>query len=261
MRGFLIKKRITLCLSLLSFALFCRSNDIASYLISYPQTIYEAAKSPLQWQTEDWHKAGCIIFIGSSLYLFDGEINDLVQKNANSVSNSVSDAVRQFGNGRYMLSALVLTGTGGYIFHDQTLQETALLGIKSFFLANGTSISLKYLTQRRRPLSEEGKQFWNGEGFVRKRDSFPSGHATVVWSLAPIIAEQYKNVKLVPPLAYSIAALTSLSRINDEKHWASDVFTGAVIGYYSSQLVLKTTPLFSVQPGTDLKSLQISFKF
>jgi hypothetical protein len=32
------------------------------------------------------------------------------------------------------------------------------------------------------------------------------------------------------------------SRLNDDKHWSSDVFIGSIIGYFTAQLVLKDTP-------------------
>jgi hypothetical protein len=44
------------------------------------------------------------------------------------------------------------------------------------------------------------------------------------------IAEQSKSV-YVDVLAYSVATLCALSRVHNNKHWASDIFIGAVIGH------------------------------
>jgi hypothetical protein len=40
----------------------------------------------------------------------------------------------------------------------------------------------------------------------------------------------------VPWIAYSFAAITSWSRVYDEKHWTSDVVLGALIGYVTGKL-------------------------
>jgi membrane-associated phospholipid phosphatase len=43
----------------------------------------------------------------------------------------------------------------------------------------------------------------------------------------------------VPLAAYSLATLTGISRIYDNKHWASDVFLGAALGYTMAELIWK----------------------
>ncbi|HOH46365.1 MAG TPA: phosphatase PAP2 family protein, partial [Candidatus Cloacimonadota bacterium] len=104
-----------------------------------------------------------------------------------------------------------------------------------------------------------GNSFWNGSGITRKRDSFPSGHSMLVWSIAPIVADQYRETRWVPVLAYSLASLTSLSRVYDDKHWSSDVFAGALIGYLAGKLTLASTPRFSLHPGINGVSFSYSF--
>jgi len=236
-------------------------NFTSDYLHSYPQTSLTAVKAPLQWEKSDWLKAGGIIFIGSTLYLFDKEIADLVVRNRTSFTNEMATVGNQFGDGRYVLPALGITYLGGHVFHSPKTKDTVLLSLKSFLLANGMTTSLKYLTQRQRPYRNNGKQFWNGEGFSHKRESFPSGHTTVVWSIAPVLAEQYKDKKWVAPTVYSIACLTSYSRMHDEKHWSSDVFAGAVIGYVTSQLVLKTTPRLQITMTPNPQSIMLGYRF
>jgi membrane-associated phospholipid phosphatase len=233
----------------------------ASYLLSYPQTIVAAAKAPSAWSAEEWKTAGGLVFITGSLYLFDEEINALVQRNRSAFSHDIAHAAKQFGDGRVMLTALGLTYAGGWVLDSPQTRETALLSVKSFLLAGGLTNSLKYLTQRRRPAAHRGKQFWNCSGFSSRRDAFPSGHTTVVWSVAPILAEQYKETTWVAPAAYTVAILTSVSRIHDEKHWASDVFAGAALSYLTSQLVLHTTPRLTVSPAADLSGLLLNWNF
>jgi membrane-associated phospholipid phosphatase len=111
---------------------------------------------------------------------------------------------------------------------------------------------LKYLTGRQRPsyynsnsleaeptfrgpFSKAGKDI-NGKSIS---SSFPSGHTTVAFAAATVFALEYKDKPFVPILAYSAATLIGLSRITENKHWATDVFIGAVLGYYTGKQVVR----------------------
>jgi membrane-associated phospholipid phosphatase len=257
-----IRYLLLVILLLVAFSLACQTVKFAeSYLLSYPKTAIYTVKQPFQMSGEDWRKAGLIIFATGSLYLFDDEINDMVQRNKSHFTRNLALVGNQFGNGKMAFPLMGVVYAGGCIFHSNHTKDTALLCVKSIFLAGSGTTTLKMLTQRNRPFKDEGKEFWNSKGFSKFRDSFPSGHATLIWSIAPIIAEQYKDVKWVPPVAYSAAVLTAYARMHDEKHWSSDVFAGAMVGYFTSQIVLKTTPRLQVTPSLEQKGILINYNF
>jgi len=58
--------------------------------------------------------------------------------------------------------------------------------------------------------------------------SFPSGHSTGAFCVAAALQELYGNRAGVP--AYTLATLTGIQRIHANKHWFSDVLTGALLG-------------------------------
>ena len=59
-------------------------------------------------------------------------------------------------------------------------------------------------------------------------DSFPSGHTSHSFTMASIANELYgKNIGLI---SYGLATLVAVSRMNDEKHYLSDVIFGAGLG-------------------------------
>ncbi len=58
--------------------------------------------------------------------------------------------------------------------------------------------------------------------------SFPSGHTSHSFTIAAIARELYGDE--IGALAYSIATLVAFSRINDNKHYLSDVIFGAALG-------------------------------
>ena len=240
----------------------CGQSDsyVCSYLSSYPHTVAKAALSPLDWDRADWLTAGGIVVVTGSLYLADEEIRDLFQRNRSDWTDGSARVFRHFGEA-WPIPALGLTALTGHLIGSDKMVDTGLLGLKSIALAYSVTSGLKGLSQRNRPFMEEGKQFWDSGKISRGRDSFPSGHTTMVWSVMPILAAQYSEVKWVPLMVYSIATLTSLSRINDEKHWASDVFFGAVVGYVTARLTLADTPKLVVMPDPELQGLVFVYRF
>ena len=58
--------------------------------------------------------------------------------------------------------------------------------------------------------------------------SLPSGHATIAWAMAVVLAHKEPKVQW---LLYGLAMLISLSRIFLGKHFPLDVVTGAGIGW------------------------------
>lgn len=65
-------------------------------------------------------------------------------------------------------------------------------------------------------------------------DAMPSGHLTTLMTTVMIISENYKEVKWIKPVGYSVMGLMGLEMLQSKVHWASDypiaVFMGYVIG-------------------------------
>lgn len=231
------------------------------YLKSYPQSVGSGITAPYHWEAKEWITTSSIIALMGAAYVVDEEIRTLFQRNRSEFSNSVMIAAKQFGEGKYVLPAIGITVLSGYAFDSPKTIDSGFLSLKSFIIANGITQVVKLTTQRKRPSANSGKQFFNGSGFSRKRDSFPSGHTTIVWSIAPILVNQYRENLWVAPSVYTIATLTSLSRVHDDNHWFSDVLAGAAIGYFSAKLVLKTTPTLHIYPNSQINGFSLSWCF
>lgn len=88
---------------------------------------------------------------------------------------------------------------------------------------SGTVISLKSLTKVGRP---------DGSGF----NSFPSGHTATAFVGAKFLWQEYKNVSVWYGISgYIVATGTGFFRIYNNKHWLTDVVTGAGIGILSTK--------------------------
>jgi membrane-associated phospholipid phosphatase len=67
--------------------------------------------------------------------------------------------------------------------------------------------------------------------------SFPSGHTSNAFSLAAV-AERHYGWKVGLP-AYALAGLMGVSRLNEDKHWLSDVVAGAALGLVVGRTVVR----------------------
>ncbi|NIM11039.1 MAG: phosphatase PAP2 family protein [Candidatus Aminicenantes bacterium] len=127
----------------------------------------------------------------------------------------------------------------GALLKDDRAKDTARLGLKSLLHAIVVSQVLKRLFRRQRPYVENGVDRWFNRGSGYDNRAFPSGHTTLAWSTATVIAGMYKDKPAVPIICYSLATLAGLSRMTENKHWASDVLVGTVLGYSIGRFVLR----------------------
>ncbi len=116
------------------------------------------------------------------------------------------------------------------LLHAAESMQGALHGVDRSF--DGVSTDTRTLQSGELFIALSGPNFDGGV-------SFSSGHTATAFSIATIIANEYGNQPLVPPLSYSLAFLAGWSRMNDNKHWASDVIFGAAIGYFTAKAILK----------------------
>ena len=96
--------------------------------------------------------------------------------------------------------------------------EGRLQFVKSFSVTTGITYSVKLSVNRERP---------NGADY-----SFPSGHTSASFSSAAYIHQRYGYKK--GRVAYLAATYVGWSRIQANKHHATDVLAGAILGTLTS---------------------------
>ncbi len=157
-----------------------------------------------------------------------------------------------FGDGFYVLPPLV----GGYLIgkvtDDPHLQQATLVSIESFTLA-GTIVEIsKFAFDRYRPGQSTSAYKFGGPSFRNDGHlSLPLGDTVVAWSVARAMSHEYPDQFWVAPLTYGATTLVALERINYNAHFASDVFLGAAIGYFTGAFLARIHPppggYFSIQ--------------
>ncbi len=136
----------------------------------------------------------------------------------------------------------------GMLASHHRAKKVGFIAVKTVLVTAIVNYAFKNLFHRHRPyqLEEQVKsgainavtQYgWDGPIAKPSFNSFPSGHTMSAFAMATIFATEYKEYKWVPIVSYSLAGLTGLSRINDNRHWGSDVFFGAVIGWGMAKLI------------------------
>jgi membrane-associated phospholipid phosphatase len=119
---------------------------------------------------------------------------------------------------------LNLAGVGG----KNDLTNRTLLLIKSELVMTALVQPLKYGTQVLRP---DGSN----------RHSFPSGHTAEAFTAATFLHKEFGHRSVWYSIgAYSAATAVGAMRVMNNKHWITDVLTGAGIGILSTELVYKT---------------------
>lgn len=124
----------------------------------------------------------------------------------------------------------------GVLEDKPKLRETGVLSAEAVIDSLLVVEILKPVVGRNRPNSriERGNFFDDGG------DSFPSGHSISSWALASVISHEYSGTKWVPFVAYGLASTVSAARFAAQKHYASDVFAGAAIGWFIGDFVYRT---------------------
>jgi membrane-associated phospholipid phosphatase len=178
----------------------------------------------------------------------DEPIRDGVQTYATKHpwAGDVSSVVSQVGGLGAMGTAAAFYGAG-LVLKDARARETGYLAANAIVQTFLVDNFIKHLAGRQRPFVT-GEDHWAGPGAFFKSfekgqadlyTSFHSGHAATAFSLATVVALQYRHSGWVPVVAYTLAGGVGLSRVVLDKHWASDVFVGALVGHFVGRLVVR----------------------
>lgn len=196
--------------------------------------------SPFRAQPKDLVLYGSVLAGTVTLIQFDEEIYREVKafQNNNPLIDDLSPRITLIGDEKYTLGLFGAFYLTGKVFNQPRAVETSVIGFQTLMHTGFVIQVMKHIFGRTRPSVFDGEDYWHGpkgstlryeENFA-SYDSFPSGHTIIAWGMATVIAEQYKDIKAIPYISYTIATLAGLSRITEDAHWASDVLMGAFLG-------------------------------
>jgi hypothetical protein len=206
----------------------------AGSLKDLPGRLYRDAKhvltSPLRWKQEEVALFAALSMGTAGLMLNDSDLQESVQNNRSGNTDRISAWASKYTRRITNLTAGGLFLSGVLFRHSQS-RETALLCWESVALAQGITRGLKHAVGRSRPHANKGAFDFNPMKVPPPSHSllFPSGHATTAFAFSSVIAKRYRSW-LVRLISYGFAVTVSLARVNNNAHFPSDVFWGAVVG-------------------------------
>ena len=137
---------------------------------------------------------------------------------------------------------------GGRLAHNERLADLGLHGTEAIFVGLVATGAIKGMAGRARPYmgTDSPHNFKLFRGFTDGSDysSFPSGHTlTGFAAAAAVTAETHRwwphSTWDIAPVMYGGATLIGMSRMYNNKHWASDVMMGAAIGTFAGRKVVQ----------------------
>lgn len=181
--------------------------------------------SPFHIGRSDWKWLGPFLGGTAALIATDKTTSSWVSKNGSLPGVS---RVTSFNGGVYVAggvsAAMYLIGRSKGNDH---LRETGLLAGEALIDSQVVTQVAKLVFERQRPNQADG----DGEFFSGKGSSFFSGHASSSWAVATVVACEYHDHPLAVWGAYATATAVSISRYSGRKHFLSDIFVGAGVGY------------------------------
>ena len=183
-------------------------------------------------------KGTCWIFALATLGLlmiWDREAFQLMHRVGSDLGVGQALAWLTFlGAGHYQASFALLLLASGYLLRVERLKQAGGFSAYAIGLSALASNCLKILIGRARPSLGLSHWAFIGPTFLPRYNSFPSGHATVVFAFAATLAHLWPRARCLFLLG---AGVIALSRVFTGSHFPSDVFGGALLGIFVSGVV------------------------
>lgn len=185
------------------------------------------------------------IIINNDVYL-QGKIKET----KNDFNNKFFDYINYAGDGIYVMafnSILFLFSEKEKKTAENLLECLAVNGISGYIL--------KIIFGRQRPSQTEDPRKFNFFSFGD--NSMPSGHTLVAFTWAEVLNDSNG----IWYLTYPVAMLAGYARLYKNAHWASDVFTGALLGIILTKINLNKSDNLEISFKDDLNIPVICMRF
>jgi len=186
---------------------------------------------PIKWNGCDWIKFGVVGVTTVALMQEDKKIRDFSQNNQKYPMNFLMEVGNQYGGFFFGPLLCVSLYTIGSVSKSNKTKKIGFEIAQGMLYSEGISFISKGIIGRARPsVSQSAFEFHPFTFFKSPYNSFPAGHIDAAFALSTVLSRN-TNCGFLKVIAYLPAALTVVSRIYQDYHWASDVFIGAAIGY------------------------------
>jgi membrane-associated PAP2 superfamily phosphatase len=243
-----------------------------TYFVLLGNNFKQQLTAPFRLTKKDLSSIGKFGLIAVGLSFADEPVQEfcLDMRKHRAVRN-ISSRITNLG-AQYEGITLVALGTYGFLFKSEKIQTTTLLATQAYITSSLMQAMIKKITGRQRPsyydpIEQEAEPKFHGPFHEPFKDangsnmssSFPSGHATLAFAAATVYALEFKDRPLVPIISYTTASLIGLSRITQNRHWATDILAGAALGYLIGRQVVNNYHRYVKLQESKQKKNSLSF--
>lgn len=203
-----------------------------TYIVGGFSALKYTISKPAHFTRKDYTRLAIVAGSTAILMAGDNEIKQFVQRNRQPFTDEVATIIEPTGTyyPMFLMAGMYVTSK---LTKNKKLEHASLAAGKSVAITALFYASTKAVVRRQRPAYTNNSfsykaPFTGGRQFT----SFPSGHTSTAFSVATALALEYKHTKWVPMVSYTLAGLTGLSRIYQNRHWASDVLVGAAMSHF-----------------------------
>jgi membrane-associated phospholipid phosphatase len=190
--------------------------------------------APTRWKSNDLVELAIVLGSTATLTAADQPIRDFWSEKQGRVLDCVNEVGYHFGK---PYSGFFLGGgmyAAGLIVKNEWVRETGMALTTSLVTAGILEMTLKSVVGRARPQRELGNYNLTLMNDDAGFHSFPSGHASMAFTIAFVMAKRSTSVP-VKTLFYSLAASTAVCRLYSDAHWISDIAFGGILAWYCSE--------------------------
>jgi membrane-associated phospholipid phosphatase len=248
--------------------------NIPVYFMLLGSDFKQQLTAPFHTSSRSWKRVGAFALVTGALAFADVPIQKQAFRFRNNSEEvrKISRFITNFG-GPYETYTLASLAAYGLLFKNEKTLNTTLLATQAYITGGMIESIAKYLSGRQRPsyygVDTMGTPRFHGPISILGRkyngqtvsSSFPSGHTTVAFAAATVFAMEYRNKPWIPVLAYSAASLIGISRITENRHWATDVLVGAALGYVSGRQVVNNYHRYAFLKASGKKAPPLTFTF
>ncbi len=202
------------------------------------------APTVLRW----WH--GALALGGLSAFmLLDQPLQEFVQGGRSASKDNLSATLRHFGQIEVYGSVTAGLVAAGLLTGNDKLTRSGGRLAATLAFTGAAGMAGKLLTGRPRPENapDDADDFMPFSG----QAAMPSGHTAMAFAFATALSDDINRPWATIGL-YTLATGVGWSRINDNRHWLTDVAAGAALGITSAKLMSGRWRIFGLRPPSVL---------
>lgn len=198
----------------------------------------EFLKQPGKWDGDDYLTIALIAGGTFSLMFVDDAVRSEMLKDRSYVGSVPLEFARYWGEPVPSIAIAGLLYLHGSLTDDDVTKKIGYEVGQSMIYTAALTQFIKISFGRARPYT--GKDPFSLRPFQSLSEdnwALPSGHTSLAFSLSTVLANNTDS-DFLKGLAYIPALMTAFSRVYYNRHWTSDVFMGALIGYFIGRFVV-----------------------